>query len=135
MIKLFYTIIIYACCTIIVHSQQPDSLSCAETKAILQHATIADGSSTSNNDKIDIPNVFTPNADGVNDCFYIAGIPPDAQLYIYDKKGRQVYEKYPYDNSWRGKDLFGKLAPDTYWYVLKIKSTGKIYRGYVFIKH
>ncbi|GAB3890177.1 hypothetical protein GCM10028825_26360 [Spirosoma agri] len=45
-----------------------------------------------------IPNVITPNNDGKNDVFNI-GL-PDAQLVIYNRWGRRVFDASPYLNDW-----------------------------------
>lgn len=64
-----------------------------------------------------IPNVITPNGDGVNDAFYISNITnfPDAHLYVYNRWGEKVYEAMPYLNDWTPKE-----EPEgTYFYVLR----------------
>ncbi len=51
-------------------------------------------------DTITVPNVFTPNNDGVNDYLYIKGIDyGDWQVTIYNRWGRKVYENNKYDNN------------------------------------
>lgn len=64
---------------------------------------------------VDIPNIFTPNNDGVNDFFYIKGIDDgNWQLEIYNRWGALVYFSYNYDNQWNGEN-----SPDgTYYYIL-----------------
>lgn len=65
---------------------------------------------------MDIPNVFTPNGDGLNDLFYIENLymHPNSDLKIYSRWGRLVYESSNYDNSWDG----GKVSGGTYYYIL-----------------
>lgn len=66
---------------------------------------------------IQIPNVITPNADGVNDAFYISNITnfPDAHLLVYNRWGQKVFEAKPYLNNWVPSD-----EPDgVYFYVLR----------------
>ncbi|MFT7588079.1 MAG: gliding motility-associated-like protein [Limisphaerales bacterium] len=81
-------------------------------------------------DDLKIPEVFTPNGDGFNDFFEIAGIEnhKDNELIIYNKNREVVFQTDGYDNTnifWRGnskKD--GKpLINETYYYMLII------YRG------
>jgi gliding motility-associated-like protein len=53
-------------------------------------------------DKIEIPNVITPNGDGSNDYFEIKNIEKlkYSKLSIYNRWGLKVYEKEAYDNTW-----------------------------------
>ncbi len=64
---------------------------------------------------VNIPNVFTPNGDDINDQFYIENLymHPNSNLKIYNRWGRLVYENKNYDNSWNGN----KLSDGTYYYV------------------
>ena len=47
-----------------------------------------------------IPEGFSPNSDGINDCFKITGIEeyPDAKLSIYTRQGHKIFEKEKYGN-------------------------------------
>ncbi len=71
-----------------------------------------------------IPNVFTPNADGINDLFEIENLEhyPNAQMVIYNRWGQKVFEHTDYYNNWWD----GANAPDgTYFYVLRYTRMGK----------
>ncbi|WP_323758465.1 gliding motility-associated C-terminal domain-containing protein [Roseivirga sp.] len=64
-------------------------------------------------DKALIPNVFTPNNDGINDYFIIPEIEklPRAQVKIYNVYGNLLYDQTNYNaNPWDGK-LSGKTQP------------------------
>jgi gliding motility-associated-like protein/uncharacterized repeat protein (TIGR01451 family) len=81
---------------------------------------------------ITVPNIFTPNGDGVNDRFEIKNLSlyKENELSIINRWGNSVYEKKDYMNTWDG---FG-LDEGTYFYVLKVKNaTGswKVFKGYV----
>lgn len=75
-----------------------------------------------------IPNVFTPNQDGVNDSFEIGALPQNCRLFIYDRWGRLVFESINYNNDWQGE---GELS-SVYFYVLKTPE-GKINRGNILV--
>ncbi len=86
--------------------------------------------------KLKIPNIFTPNGDGINDYFEI-GYGEDGKplndlgqyflshkLVIFNRWGRTVYESTDYKNDWDG----GKLPDGTYYYVLECKGETDNYR-------
>ncbi|WP_374163475.1 gliding motility-associated C-terminal domain-containing protein [Arcticibacter sp. MXS-1] len=79
-----------------------------------------------------IPNVFTPNGDGMNDTFEIENLLefPDNDIVILNRWGNSVYEKRNYQNTWTAEGL----VEGTYFYVLKVRNTKgqqDIYKGYV----
>jgi gliding motility-associated-like protein len=57
-------------------------------------------------DKIEIPNVITPNGDGFNDFFVIKNIDKlrYSKLSIYNRWGKKVFETEGYDNTWDARD-------------------------------
>ena len=86
-------------------------------------------------DDFKIPNVFTPNGDGINDLFEIQGLPPYSALLIYNRSGKELFSMDPYDNSWDGSDLDGNQLPeDTYWYVLITPGLGGTQKGQIYLK-
>jgi len=68
--------------------------------------------------KIVIPNVFTPNHDGINDMFVIDGLQyvEGAKMKIYNRWGRKVYDNDNYKSNWDG----GDYADGIYFYVLTL---------------
>lgn len=70
-----------------------------------------------------IPNVFTPNNDGVNDYFTLQTTSvSEITCTIFDRWGVKMYDvKSETGNiSWDGKNLSGKEVPEgTYFYILK----------------
>lgn len=52
-----------------------------------------------------VPNVVTPNGDGFNDVFYVAGLPKYSKLIIYTKNGIEIYATSNYKNDWDGHDV------------------------------
>jgi gliding motility-associated-like protein len=65
---------------------------------------------------ISIPNIFTPNGDGVNDIFYIRNLPADAALIITNRWGKEVFRSGSYQNNWGG----GETADGVYYYKLSL---------------
>ena len=72
----------------------------------------------------DLPSVFTPNGDMVNDIFYLQGwgIKEIVEFKIYNRWGELVYKGMDIDSGWDGT-YKGKDQPnDTYIYVAKVKT-------------
>lgn len=77
-----------------------------------------------------IPNVFTPNGDGINDRFVIENIEfYQNQLTIFNRWGQPVYEARNYRSQWNGSDL----SDGTYFYVLILTDSGTEFTGHVTI--
>lgn len=76
-------------------------------------------------DSIKIPNVFTPNMDGVNDVFK-ASIPNELEignysLSIYDRYGVLIFETKKARQHWDGRTTSGlPCSEGTYFYVLQL---------------
>lgn len=85
-----------------------------------------------------VPNVFTPNGDGVNDAFHVSikGA-KTAEGYIYNRWGQQLYSWDVINTSWDGKASNGEICPDaTYYYLIKVidkKDKEHLFPGYVLI--
>ncbi len=74
-----------------------------------------------------VPNVFTPDNDGKNDCFTIEGIDPscdEARVWIYDRWGILIFEGYLPTQCWNGelRNTEGKLPNGVYYYLMTIKN-------------
>jgi gliding motility-associated-like protein len=82
--------------------------------------------------EIFVPNAFSPNGDGLNDCFMVGGTTGDIvdlfRIMIYNRWGGLIFDSPITDPNcvWDGRDMNGVLVtPDTY--VFRIY--GKNYRG------
>lgn len=104
--------------------------------------TVKDGNGNTTNtatvkikvEGIFIPNVFTPNGDGINDTFELVGKDNyvSVEIEIFNRWGNQVYKNLNYQNQW----LADGLNEGTYYYIIKLKSLAdsKIVKGWVLIK-
>lgn len=86
-----------------------------------------------------IPNVFTPDRDGVNDAFYPAitcGF-QEYHIYIFNIWGQEVFHESGRNDGWDGR-IQGKDAADgTYFYEIEIISLKGIrtkYKGSLYLK-
>ncbi|MBP6391830.1 MAG: gliding motility-associated C-terminal domain-containing protein [Flavobacteriales bacterium] len=69
-----------------------------------------------------VPNVFSPNADGINDTFEVVGAEAlDFELNIFDRWGIELWQSSDPNHGWDG-DVDGSAVPDgTYIYVLQYR--------------
>lgn len=105
-------------------------------EATVEVTVIPDASKT-----IEIPEAFSPNDDRINDTFEILNIVNYGRvtLKVYNRWGNLVYKSDKYKNDWDGTSnvsmaIGSKLPDGTYYYIIEIAETGKIYKGSVFIK-
>ena len=84
--------------------------------------------------EIKIPNVFSPNNDGINDLFYIQ---TDGEMIyeftVLDRNGSRVFTSEGKIISWDGRTYWGELLnPGNYYYTLK-PTTGEIQTGIIYL--
>jgi len=80
---------------------------------------------------IEIPNVFTPNGDNVNDLFIVYGLSDQWTLSIYDRWGTLVYatEKVS-ETGWDGHNILGfEVVTGVYFYILERKDANQSHKG------
>ena len=95
---------------------------------------------------LDVPNVFTPNNDGINNEFFIERLSPKfydkSRFIVYDRWGVEVYTngRYGLEGSWwKGKTSQGgeDLPAGVYYYELllhnKVNNLNEEYKGTVHI--
>jgi gliding motility-associated-like protein len=74
-----------------------------------------------------IPNIITPNGDGLNDTFAPRALGAlIVNLKIYNRWGQVIYQQDDYKDTWNG----GNLSAGTYYYLLT-SATGKAWKGWV----
>jgi len=89
--------------------------------------------------KIFIPQGFSPNGDGINDTFTIPDFEnvQDISIYIYNRRGNLLYEDNKYNNNWDGYankgDYKGQLLESgTYYYLMKVNGIGD-FKGFIYL--
>jgi gliding motility-associated-like protein len=80
------------------------------------------------NTDVFIPNIFTPNSDGVNDVFFIRNLPAEANIIITNRWGKEVYRSGHYKNDWAG------INADDGIYYYRIQAGGQIFNGWLEIQ-
>lgn len=83
-----------------------------------------------------IPNVFTPNGDGINDLWIVSNqyCPAKIILSVFNRYGSLIYHSDNYQNDWKGTYKFKQCPDGTYYYVLRLDYPDKkqqVYKGNV----
>ena len=84
-----------------------------------------------------IPNIITPNGDGLNDSFIVPCVLsyPGSTLVIFNRWGDEIYRDEDYKNDWEGTFEGKDLPVGSYYFVLKlndeIRST---FTGFIYIQ-
>lgn len=77
-----------------------------------------------------IPNIITPNGDGINESFIIRGSGYEQwNLQIFDRYGRPVYKSDNYQSAWQATGL----EAGTYYYALIDQKTTRVFKGWVLV--
>ena len=80
---------------------------------------------------LNVRNIITPNGDGFNDVWHIENILnfPNNNVSVFNRYGQKVYESSGYVNDWGGT-YNGDLLPDgSYYYVVELTDSGKVFKG------
>ncbi len=83
--------------------------------------------------KVAIPNIFSPNGDGVHDKWVIQYLEsyPGCTVEIFNRYGQRIYSSVGYGNPWDGT-VNGKPVPvGTYYYIVNPKNGRSQMSGYV----
>jgi gliding motility-associated-like protein len=83
-----------------------------------------------------VPNIITPNGDGLNDYLVIDDMDPNnnhSELVIYNQWGDLVFKANPYKNDWGGQFKNQPLPDGTYYYVFTREVGGTALAGFVTI--
>ena len=70
--------------------------------------------------------MFTPDGDGLNECFHFGGFLNECskfKLIIYDRWGLKMFETTDYNDCWNGrvKNTGRKCPEGTYFYICEYK--------------
>ncbi|WP_345257066.1 gliding motility-associated C-terminal domain-containing protein [Flaviaesturariibacter amylovorans] len=83
--------------------------------------------------KVEVPNVFTPNGDGVNDRWEIPALEAyrSYTLEVFNRWGQPVLRRRNDPRPWTGESGGKQLPAGTYYYVLRIDDNGQRFNGFV----
>jgi gliding motility-associated-like protein len=82
---------------------------------------------------LEIPNVFTPNGDGINDKWEIQHLEsyPGATVEVFNRYGSLVFRSNGYPTPWDGKYKGNEMPAGTYYYIINPKNGRKQISGFV----
>ena len=88
-----------------------------------------------------IPKMFSPNGDNINDYFEIDGLSdfPKSQLSVFTRSGQLVFSSEDYHNEWDAKFATSTwshnklVAPGVYYYILNLGGTTQKIKGFIYI--
>ncbi|HFA48561.1 MAG TPA: T9SS type B sorting domain-containing protein, partial [Bacteroidetes bacterium] len=86
---------------------------------------------------LDVPSIFTPNGDGVNDEFVIPflALYEGSELTLFNRWGDEVLHSNDYQNDWDGKYKGEDMPTGTYFYILKVNDgEDTVLTGYLFLQ-
>lgn len=80
-----------------------------------------------------LPNIFTPNNDGINDRWIANNLPTNTQVQIYNRWGILVNGAIAQDTyKWDGRTTAGLECSDgTYYYVISVKNKSILIKGFI----
>jgi gliding motility-associated-like protein len=80
-----------------------------------------------------IPNIFSPNGDGIHDTWVIQYLHdyPGCIVDIFNRYGQKIYHSEGYGKPWDGTINGNPVPMGTYYYIVNPKNGRKIMSGYV----
>ncbi|BAV07158.1 gliding motility-associated C-terminal domain-containing protein [Filimonas lacunae] len=82
-----------------------------------------------------VPNIFTPNGDGINDTWVIKNLSDytNAVMQVFDRYGSRIWQLTGYAHAWDGTVNQKPVPPATYYYIIDLKNGTKPLSGAVTI--
>jgi gliding motility-associated-like protein len=85
--------------------------------------------------KVEVPNAFSPNGDGINDTWVIESLEtyPEALITVFNRHGQKVYYSRGYSKAWDGKLNQSPLPIGTYYYVIDLQNGFPLIKGWLYL--
>lgn len=86
-------------------------------------------------DRITIPNTFSPNGDGINEVWNIAGLDTYVKpvIRVFNRYGNQVYKSTGYASPWNGTNNGEPLPVGTYYYLIDLNNNTPALSGWIWL--
>ena len=84
--------------------------------------------------KKEVPNIFTPNGDGINDLLKLESA-QELDFTVYNRLGNVVYRYASKTIEWDGTNAYGDALPDGIYYFTLVDPAGEyaVNRGFFYI--
>ena len=82
--------------------------------------------------EIKVPNIFSPNGDGINDVWSIQSLNTfrNCKVVVFNRYGEKIFQSTGYNTPWDGKNKGQEVPFGTYYYLIEIPGRSKT-SGYV----
>ncbi len=80
---------------------------------------------------IQVPNVFSPNGDGINDLYTVFDLSDGDRIKIYNRWGTQVYESTGIKDGWDGRTTSGEQCSEGVYYYIIERKEKENRKGYI----
>jgi gliding motility-associated-like protein len=89
-----------------------------------------------NNSCLFMPNLFTPNGDGIHDIWLIDGLDlyPDVLVQVFNRWGQLLFESKGYSDPWDGTYNGNALPIGAYYYMINLNNNTEPLNGTITIK-
>ena len=85
--------------------------------------------------KVDIPNAFSPNGDGINDKWILKNIEtyPEADISVFNRYGQLLYKAKGTSQPWDGTYNGRSLPVASYYYIIDLKNNFQKLSGWIML--
>ena len=85
--------------------------------------------------KIQVPNAFSPNGDGINDVWNIKELVtyPESETNVFNRYGQLVFHSQGYNKPWDGRYNGSPLPVGTYYYTIDRKNGFAVMSGWIMV--
>jgi len=85
--------------------------------------------------KVDVPNAFSPNGDGINDKWILKNIDtyPEADISVFNRYGQLLYKARGTSQPWDGTFSGRPLPVASYYYVIDLKNDFPKLSGWIML--
>ena len=76
-----------------------------------------------------VPNIFTPNGDGINDTWHATGLYETFSLNIFNRWGMEIFASDVPGSWWDGNSGGDAVSEGVYFYILYLPESDRVFKG------